>query len=93
MAYEQKPNWGTIWPNDFKKEDKHPDVKGDVMVERELLESLLASSQGNLIKVSIGGWAGKANGKKVLNVKISLPMDSSSDRAEPAKSDDDELPY
>ena len=93
MAYEQKPNWGTLWPNDFKKEDRHPDVKGDVMVERELLEELLANNPTGLIKMSIGGWSGKAANKKVLNVKVSLPMEGGSSRTESAKSNDDELPY
>jgi len=93
MAYEQKPNWGTLWPNDYKKQDIHPDVKGDIFIERELLETLLANNPTGLIKMSIGGWAGKVVNKKVLNVQASLPREGGSERAPSKPLDDNDLPY
>ena len=32
MAYQHKPNKGSIWPNDDKQEDTHPDFKGDALI-------------------------------------------------------------
>ena len=40
MAYEPKPNTGTLFPNDYKKQDNHPDVKGDLFIDRTLLNAL-----------------------------------------------------
>ena len=31
MAYEQKPGQGSLFKNDKKTEDKHPDYKGSLM--------------------------------------------------------------
>jgi len=32
MAYEQRDNSGTVFNNDKKQSEKHPDVKGDAMI-------------------------------------------------------------
>jgi len=32
MAYEQKPGQGSMFKNDQKTEDKHPDYKGSIML-------------------------------------------------------------
>ena len=41
MSYTPKPNTGTLWPNQYKKADNHPDVKGDLFISRELLRTLV----------------------------------------------------
>lgn len=33
MAYEQKPNTGTLFINDQKETDKHPDFKGSALID------------------------------------------------------------
>ena len=33
MAYEQKPNTGSVFKNDRKESDKHPDIKGSALID------------------------------------------------------------
>jgi hypothetical protein len=84
MAYEPKPNTGTLWPND-KKSPNHPDVKGDIHMDRDLLKTLLAKNSDGLVKISIAGWKKEINGKKVLSIAGSEPYVKISQ--------DDDLPY
>jgi hypothetical protein len=63
MAFVPKPNTGTLWPNDKKKTDMHPDVRGD----------MLAKTDDDLIKISVAGWKKEINGKKTLSISASEP--------------------
>ncbi len=83
MAYEPKPNSGTLWPNDRKKQDNHPDVKGDINLDRDLLKALMMKHPEGLIKLSVAGWKKDINGKKVLSIAAS----------EPYEKPQDDLPY
>jgi len=38
MAFEIKENKGSIFKNDYKKEDKHPDYKGKINVEGKIYD-------------------------------------------------------
>ena len=84
MAYEPKPNSGTLWPNDYKKTDAHPDLKGDVFMDRDLLNSLMIKQPDGLVKISIAGWKKNFNGKEVVSISASAPY---------VKPADEELPY
>ena len=57
MSYTPKPNTGTLWPNQYKKADNHPDVKGDLFISRELLRTLASENKDELIKVAEIGRA------------------------------------
>jgi hypothetical protein len=92
MAYEPKPNKGTLFPNDYKTTDAHPNVKGDLHLDRDLINSLMIKNPDGLIKLSISGWAGEWKGKKVLNLIASEPWTGETTKPAPAISDD-ELPY
>jgi hypothetical protein len=85
MAYEPKANSGTLWPNDRKKSDNHPDVRGDIHLDRDLLKALMMKHPEGLVKVAIAGWKKEFNGKKVLSISASEPYEK------PAQ--DDDLPY
>jgi hypothetical protein len=85
MAFEPKPNTGSLWPNEYKKQDNHPDVRGDVNIEKTLLENLILKSKGDLVKIAIAGWTKELKGKKVLSITASEPYEK------PSVSDD--LPY
>jgi hypothetical protein len=84
MAYDPKPNTGTLWPNEYKKADNHPDHKGDVFLDRDLLNALMIKNPTGLIKVSISGW------NKVLGGKDAISLSASEPWVKPAE---DEIPY
>ena len=63
MSYTPKPNTGTLWPNQYKKADNHPDVKGDLFISRELLRTLASENKDELIKVAVAGWKKTLGGK------------------------------
>jgi hypothetical protein len=84
MAFVPKPNTGTLWPNDKKKTDTHPDVRGDLNLDRSFLKDMLAKTDDDLIKVSIAGWKKEINGKKTLSISASEPY---------VKPVDNDLPY
>jgi hypothetical protein len=85
MAYEPKPNSGTLWPNDRKTAANHPDVRGDIYIDEGLLKDLMTKAQNGMVKVAISGWSKDINGKKVLSIASSAPY------VKPAE--DDGLPY
>ena len=74
MAYTPKPNTGTLWPND-KKSESHPDVRGDLFLERGLLKLLVEkhSTPEGLVKVSVAGWNKTLAGKECLSLVASEP--------------------
>ena len=84
MAFVPKPNTGTLWPNDKKKTDSHPDVRGDLNLDRSFLKDMLAKTDDDLIKISIAGWKKEINGKKTLSISASEPY---------VKPVDNDLPY
>ena len=73
MAFVPKPNTGTLWPNDKKKTDSHPDVRGDLNLDRSFLKDMLAKTDDDLIKISVAGWKKEINGKKTLSISASEP--------------------
>ena len=58
MAFEQKDNTGSLFKNDSKETDKHPDYSGTVLVNGEALW--------------INGWIKTAakNGKKFMSLSF-----------------------
>ena len=83
MAYEQKDNSGSLFKNDKKEKDTHPDYRGDCTV--------------NGVKKSIGAWIKKdKNGKSFISLSFGEPFQKT-DKAEPKKDVfddlDDNLPF
>jgi hypothetical protein len=57
MAYEQRPNTGTLFPNDRKEKDTHPDWKGTINVngvEHWFSAWTKQGQRGEFLSVSIG---------------------------------------
>ena len=55
MAYETKPDNGSLFVNGRKTADSHPDFNGKLLISRALLQKLLAEAQGD-ITIEISAW-------------------------------------
>jgi hypothetical protein len=73
MAYEPKPNTGSLFTNKWKKSQGHPDLKGDIYLDRALLKELATSQTGSMIKVSIAGWNKIGSSGDFVSLKFSAP--------------------
>lgn len=72
-TYVPKPNTGTLWPNDYKKADNHPDLKGDLFLDRSFLEEMLGQSNDDLIKIAVSSWESESNGRRRFSLNVSAP--------------------
>ena len=68
MAYEPKPNTGSLFANKEKKSPQSPDYQGDILVDVSSLEVV-----NGVAKVKIAGW--KKTSAKGL-VYLSLAVDT-----------------
>jgi hypothetical protein len=93
MAYESKPNTGSLFKNDYKTAENHPDMKGDVFLDRDLMEDMLKKHKDSMIKFSLSAWTKQyGNGKKMLSLNIGEPWEGGQSKPKATVSDDD-LPY
>ena len=55
MAYEHKEGKGTIFPNDYKQQESHPDYRGKAMWKGEIIEISLweGETQGGVKKFGV----------------------------------------
>jgi len=75
MNYTPKPNTGTMFQNNYKKSDNHPDLKGDLFLDRSFLKSLINETEGDLIKVSVSAWNSQSQrtGTEYISMSVSKP--------------------
>lgn len=91
MAFEQKPNSGAMFRNEKKNTPNHPDMRGEIHLDRAFLYNLMDKNSNPLIKVSISGWSKEsAAGKQYLSLSVSEPWEPDAPKQAVA---DDELPY
>lgn len=84
MAYEQKPNGGTLFINEKKASPNQPDLQGSIHVSRELLETLMAKNTP-LVEIRLGAWNNtSAKGTTYLALNASAPY---------VKPQEDKIPY
>ena len=85
QQYEARPNTGVLFTNDSKKAENHPDFRGSVDIDRNLLIDLLKKHQEGPIKVSIAAWKKVAqSGNPFLSLSASEPYEKPAGQA-PAK--------
>jgi hypothetical protein len=90
------PNTGSLFPNKYKKLAIHPNTKGTIKVDRQLLKELMAESNESLIELEISGWTKEWTDEggtttKFLSLKVAKPYKKN---AAPAQDDDnDPIPF
>ena len=90
--YPVRENTGFIFKNKFKKQDNHPDLKGDVYLDRELLELVLKESTQSVIQIKLGAYKKQTkDGETYLAIYASKPLLQKS-FIETTK-DDDDIPF
>lgn len=98
-TYVPKPNTGTLWQNDYKKTQNHPDLKGDLFLDRSFIEEMLGQSNDDLIKIAVSSWEAESNGRRRLSLSVSAPYVKPEAAREPYKkpapkaTDDEEIPF
>jgi hypothetical protein len=71
MAYEHQENKGSLFKNDYKKADNHPDLKGTVNIEGKLFD--------------IAAWKNSSI-EGMLSLSVSVPYKKQPIRTESEKS-------
>jgi len=85
------PNSGALFPNKNKKSDAHPNVRGNVKIERSLLKELMSESGSELIEIEISGWTKEFKGGKFLSLKVAKPYKKEGYKTK--QDDDSEIPF
>jgi uncharacterized protein (DUF736 family) len=99
MSFTPKPNSGYLWPNDKKTEDKHPDFRGDSVIDKRLLMDLISKGD-DPVKISVSAWNSTAkDGRAYYYLSFSEPFVPTK-KAEPPKAepqaepeDDEDVPF
>ena len=91
------PNKGTLWyQGDDKKNEKAPDFKGSVKIDKHYLLSLIEESEGGLVEVKLNGWRNKLDTKNGVKNVINVSVDTWKPDNKPApkkKEESDDFPF
>lgn len=92
------PNKGTLWyQGDNKKNDKAPDFKGSVKIDKHYLLSLIEESEGGLVEVKFNGWRNKLETKNgvrnVINMSVDTWKPEASKEVRKTQPVDDDFPF
>jgi uncharacterized protein (DUF736 family) len=66
MAYEPKPNTGSLFANKEKKSPQSPDYQGDILVDVSTLEVV-----NGVAKIKLAGWK-KTSAKGLVYLSLSV---------------------
>ena len=87
------PNSGTLFNVKEKRNPNWPDIRGEIFVSRELLESVM-QQEGDLIKMSISAWRKEAKtGTKYLSLSVSEPYEKKTESQKQEPQDDEDVPF
>jgi hypothetical protein len=76
MAYEVKPNTGSLFKNQYKKEgDNQPSMKGEIVLDKTFLVNMMDQSKGSTITISVGAWLKESEkAGKFFSINVSEPF-------------------
>ena len=97
MTFVPKPNTGSLWANDRKTAENHPDLRGEVVVDKQLLVDLMSKGE-NPVKIALAGWnKTSASGRDYVSLVASEPFvpQKRVEQAPPpaAATDDEDIPF
>jgi len=74
MSFEHKEGMGTLFNNGFKQNEKQPDLKGDIMINGQLM--------------SIAGWKKAGMKGEFISIKVSEKLAVKKSDLPPPQEDD-----
>jgi len=95
MSFVPKVNTGSLWKNDKKTEDKHPDYRGDAVLDKAMLQELIAKGE-DPVTISVSLWKNKTKaGQPYLGVSFQKPFvsDKKPVQKQIEDEDDDDIPF
>lgn len=96
MSFVPKPNTGSLWHNDRKTDEKHPDMRGEVVVSKSLLVDLMAKGE-DPVKIALAGWNKTTiNGRDYMSLVASepfVPQKKVEPVAKAEPEDDEDVPF
>ena len=95
MAYEMKPNKGSLFKNDRKEKETHPDLKGKVMLPNGEVRWVSAwkkktAAGDTWLSLALGDLVQQAGGSNYGSQPVS---DHSQAKASAFVSDDSDIPF
>jgi hypothetical protein len=91
MAYENKPNSGSLFSNKVKKHPKAPDYQGDILIDLNTLEV-----KNNQVKVRLAGWKRTTDkGLTFLSLSVDTykPKEQATQQQPTEEIQDDDIPF
>ena len=66
------PNSGALWTSTQKRNERAPDMNGDITIDKDLLMQLMEEAQGEpRVKIKLDGWKKKdKNGNAMVSIKV-----------------------
>lgn len=103
MTFIPKPNTGSLWQNDKKTDEKHPDMRGEAVLDKRLLLDLISKGE-DPIKISVAAWNRTTiNGRDYVSLTFSEPfvpqkkVEQAAPESTPKQQveieDDDDIPF
>jgi len=92
-AFTPNPNSGSLFNVKEKRNPNWPDIRGDIFVTRDLLETVL-QQEGDLIKIAISAWRKEAKtGTKYLSLSVSEPYEAKQTAPKNDPIDEQDIPF
>ena len=96
MTFVPKPNTGSLWANDRKTAENHPDLRGEVVIDKQLLIDLMSKGE-NPVKIALAGWnKTTATGRDYVSLVASepfVPQKRIEQAKPPVATDDEDVPF